>query len=80
MQLFLFSLPCSNHAPSVHGLHAECQHGPGIQRLPDRSCHQQNLWLGEDPGMMEAESSLGPQLQKQTSLLLSSGGGLESDR
>ena len=65
-----FSFPCPNHATSVHGLYGECQHGPGIHGLPDRGRHQQNLWLGEVPGLQGGTPSLGAGLRNQSYMVL----------
>lgn len=77
----LFSFPHPNHATSVHGLHGEWQHGPGIHGLPDRGCHQQNLWLGEVPGLRGGRAQFGSlALIPILYVSLSLGGSLEGDR
>lgn len=79
MQPFFFPHP--HHATSVHGLHVECQHGPGIHGLPDRGCHQQNLWLGEVPGLQGGRANFGSlALKPILCVSLSLGGSLEGDR
>lgn len=76
-----FSFPHPNHATSVHGLYGECQHGSGMHGLPARGCHQQNLWLGEVPGLQGGRAQFGSlALKPILRVSLSLGGSLEGDR
>lgn len=68
MRCFYFPRP--NPATSVHGVHGERQHGPGLHGLPDRGRHQQDLRLGEALGSRAGAPSVGAWLQDPSYVVL----------